>query len=114
MRDEREVALDVRTSACLGLWALEQVHPYFVAPIDSIVLSPRFVARVAPNWEPTLNGEHRDRRWLTIDVSDPIPALAQLMWPGQKLAVREMLMEIVGPGALASDRLAIDLDAIDG
>jgi 8-oxo-dGTP pyrophosphatase MutT (NUDIX family) len=42
----------------LGAWALEQIHPYFVADLDAVVMSPRFAVEVAPGWEPTLNHEH--------------------------------------------------------
>lgn len=88
---DEEVGLSPRDPDLLGLWALEQVHPYFVAAIDCIVLSPRLVAEVAPDWEPRLNTEHSAARW----VSDA----SSFMWPGQRKAVEEVRTEIVDEGS---------------
>jgi len=103
-----EVGLGAGDGALLGLWALEQVHPYYVPELDCIVLSPRFAARVTPFWEPTLNHEHSDYRWVTALNTDPDAALRQFLWPGQKNAVREILAEIVPADGAARERLAID------
>lgn len=97
-----EAGLRAGDSAWLGLWALEQTHPYYVAAIDSIVISPRFAARVDPAWTPVLNGEHRDLRWVAAGDVD-----AQFFWPGQKLACREIVNEIMRPGSETAAALAI-------
>jgi ADP-ribose pyrophosphatase YjhB (NUDIX family) len=81
-----EVGLRPDDAALVGLWALEQVHPYFIAAIDTIVLGPRFAAEVSAGWEPTLNDEHTAARWV------PGAGAAELfMWPGQAAACREVV-----------------------
>lgn len=69
----------------LGAWALQQVHPYFVAALDALVMSPRFAIEVSPTWQPRLNREHDAARW--VDARRPG---ASFMWPGQALAVRDI------------------------
>lgn len=96
IREAREeIALDLRAgSATLGLWALEQVHPFYIAAIDCVVLSPRFVAVVREGWAPTLNEEHAQARWVPSSM-----AWRQFMWPGQMAALREAmaLLDSRGP-----------------
>lgn len=92
-RESREeIGLDVASPACLGFWALEQVHPFFVHQIDAVVLSPRFVCEVAPDWEPRLNDEHDAARW-----TNAADAERAFLWPGQRAAVREILTDIADP-----------------
>lgn len=111
---EEEVGL-VRTDPALrGFWALEQVWPYYLADLDCIVASPRFAAEVAPAWEPTLNDEHSDRRWITAPEHAAVPATEFFMWPGQKHAVAEIMDVIVRPGALAHEHLRIDVSRPTG
>ncbi|MDX2115404.1 MAG: NUDIX domain-containing protein [Planctomycetota bacterium] len=97
-----EVGLLPRDADFISMWALEQVHPYYIAALDAIVLSPRFCVEVAPTWEPTLNPEHSRARWTT----DP----ALFMWPGSRRAVEEVLEHIVA-GSDAEPRLRVDLSA---
>jgi len=85
------------------LLALEQVHPYFLAELDAIVFSPRFVALVDPAWSPTLNQEHDAHRWVSPDQLQ-----ASFMWPGQRAACAEIL-EILSPDNLAREHLRIKL-----
>ncbi len=73
-------------AACLGMWALEQVHPYFVAAIDAIVLSPRFVVEVVAEWEPRLDADHDAHRWV-----DAAKAREFFLWPGQHAAAAEVV-----------------------
>lgn len=94
-----EVGIEAGRGGLLGLWALEQVHPFYIASIDAIVMSPRFVAKVGRAWEPTLNAEHRAHRWVN-DASE-------FMWPGQKLAVREVRDEILDPLSVSRGSLRI-------
>ncbi|MBL0927683.1 MAG: NUDIX domain-containing protein [Phycisphaerales bacterium] len=101
-----EVGLDVRGPDAMGFWALEQVWPFFLAELDCIVLSPRFVAEAAPRWEPTLNHEHSASRWVRVTGPDD-PALNQFMWPGQRHAIREIISDIARPDAHARDRLRV-------
>lgn len=94
-----EVGLDAKSPHCIGLWALEQVHPFYIAAIDSIVMSPRFACEVASPWEPTLNAEHLEWRW-TRD-------LKAFMWPGQWRCVEEILSDIVTAHSLSREQLRI-------
>jgi dihydroneopterin triphosphate diphosphatase len=96
-----EVGLGTPSDAPMGLWALEQVHPYFIAEIDCIVLSPRFAAEVRADWAPRLNDEHSAFRWTARDDD--------FMWPGQKRALEEIRREIVSPNSLARDRLRVSI-----
>lgn len=88
---------------CTDLFALEQVHPFFIAELDAIFLSPRIVAVVRAGWEPALNEEHDDQRWLPLES-----AASAFMWPGQRAA----LAEIAGllDGSQAATRAALRID----
>ena len=84
-----------------GAWALEQVHPFYMASRDEIMLSPRFAVEVAPDWEPTLNAEHDAHRWVPADE-----AHEHFCWPGQHDAIAELLdMRANAPDRLTSLRL---------
>ncbi|MCA9244660.1 MAG: NUDIX domain-containing protein [Phycisphaerales bacterium] len=74
-------------------WQLEGVNPFFVAAEDAIYMCPGFAAEVASDATVTLCDEHTDFRWLPTDE-----ALGELMWPGQRRAVREIVEEIIGEG----------------
>lgn len=102
-----EVGLDLRPAArhsaapppALGFWALEQVHPFYIAAIDCIVLSPRFLVEVDPAWRPRLNAEHSDHRWVAADRR-------WWLWPGQWAAVTEITTLFASaPETLAALRL---------
>src|SRR4051812_1092336 len=90
-----ELGLQRGDAALLGLWALEQVHPYFMAELDAVILSPRFAAEVSGHWEPRLNGEHRAHRWIAAHQ-----AHRYFMWPGQVAAVHEITQWLLKPGSL--------------
>ncbi|MEL6328040.1 MAG: NUDIX domain-containing protein [Planctomycetota bacterium] len=72
-------------SGVVGAWALEQVHPFFLADRDEIIMSPRFAVEVERGWEPELNDEHEGARWVSSGDE------GSFMWPGQRAAVRELL-----------------------
>ena len=103
-----EVGLDPENPMIWGGWALEQVHPYYVAAIDSIVLSPRFALRVATDWVPTLNAEHTRFKWLHIALDNPQPALGALLWPGQRSAVLEIMSDLLDCDSPTARALAVD------
>lgn len=88
----------------LGCWALEQVHPFFIAPINTIVMSPRFCCEVTPSFVPTLNNEHSKFRWVGERDID-----ALFMWPGQRACCREILQDIVNDASLSRDALRVEL-----
>lgn len=104
---QEEVGLAPGGPALVGLWALEQVHPYYVSRIDCIVLSPRFAAEVAKDWEPVLNAEHKAHRWV-----DSACAGTAFMWPGQRLAIEEIMREIVLPDSPARNALRVSIKSI--
>jgi dATP pyrophosphohydrolase len=93
MREAREeVGLNIAdASVCTAFWALEQVHPYFIASIDCVVLSPRFLALVAPGWIPVLNNEHAAFRWVALR-----DAPRHSTWPGQRAALAEVATILAG------------------
>ena len=68
------------------LYALEQIHPYYLPRRNAIMMSPRFAVEVDSTWTPRLNDEHTDARW--IDASD---VGTHFMWPGQRAAISEIL-----------------------
>lgn len=97
-----EIGLDVRSDSCEGLFALEQVHPFYVATIDAVVCGPRFAARVTGAFTPRLNEEHDGARWIgAASVEDAC------VWPGQRLACAEILRELVGPASLAREAMRV-------
>ncbi len=109
-----ELGLDPRGPQMVDAWALEQVHPFFVAELDAIVLSPRFAVEVVPGFEPSINDEHDDFRWLTLET-----AVREALWPGQRAALKELSGMLAGDpsaellrlGAPGSDPSPRDLRA---
>lgn len=97
-----EVGLARGDAALVGLWALEQVHPFFMAELDAVIASPRFAAEVARTWEPCLNREHSAARWVPTHQ-----AHRYFMWPGQLAALREITDSLLRPGSLAAEALRI-------
>ena len=87
----------------LGFWQLESPNTYFLHSHESIVMSPCFAAEVTPGAEPRLDASHDQVRWLAPDHAD-----RYLLWPGQREAVRQVLRDILEPGALAEPVLRID------
>ena len=106
-----EVGLPKGDRALRGLWALEQVHPFFIAELDAIVMSPRFAAEVEPGWTPRLNDEHTAHRWVHFrDVVRPGGGGGEVafMWPGQRAAAREIVESLMADGSVCEGRLRID------
>ncbi len=80
---------------------LEQTFPFFLADRDEIFLSPRFVVLASASFEPTLNDEHDAHRWVDVERAE-----AELLWPGQRAALRELLCCIL-PGGPTADALRL-------
>lgn len=97
-----ELGLSPTDPAWRGIWALEQVHPFYIAAIDTVVMSPRFCVEVAPEWSPVLNDEHAEFRWVRETDVD-----GMFMWPGQKAACREILREVVRDESLSREWLRV-------
>ena len=96
-RELRE-ELGLEAKELVGAWALEQVHPFFIAELDAIVMSPRFAAEVKPGWTPTLNEEHSAFRWVAAR-----DAAEAFMWPGQISACREIVDRLLPEASLMRD-----------
>lgn len=90
-----ELGLFPQDPYLLHVHALEQVHPFFIAELDAIVLSPRFVCEVRSGWSPRLNDEHTEFRW--IEASE---AARYFTWPGQLAACREIVDHIAAADSL--------------
>lgn len=94
---EEETGFDARSGA-LGVWCLEQVSPYYVPELDAVLLTPRFVVEAPGGWEPRVNDEHSGVRWLRCACgasgSERAALLDRWLWPGQRVAVGELLDEI--------------------
>ena len=100
LREETGLAPD--HPGFVDAWALEQVHPYYIDAIDSVVLSPRFVVEAAPGWEPTLDDAHDSHRWLPR-----ARARDSFLWPGQRAALDEIIRDILPHDAPLRDRLRL-------
>lgn len=102
LREAREeVGLVAPGTAVIDAWALEQVHPFFIAAIDCIVLTPRFLIEVAGEWSPVLNAEHDAFRWVALTEAD-----GAFLWPGQRAALRE-IERLLSPAAPERDALRL-------
>jgi 8-oxo-dGTP pyrophosphatase MutT (NUDIX family) len=98
-----EVGLKRGDPGLVRMWALEQVHPFFIAGLNCIVLSPRFVVEVAAGWEPVLNEEHSALRWVRGDEPH------RFVWPGQRAAVAEVMQGILRGGEVMGPLVEIDV-----
>lgn len=99
---QEEVGLALADAALVRLFALEQVHPYFIPQINTIVLSPRFAAEVSAQWTPTLNDEHADFQWTAESE-----VYRHFMWPGQMAACREIIDLVALPSSQSRARLGV-------
>jgi ADP-ribose pyrophosphatase YjhB (NUDIX family) len=100
---EEETGLTREHLSLINFWALEQVHPYYVASLDAVVLSPRFAAEVSEDWEPVLSAEHGYARWVAQESVNE-----SFMWPGQRAAIAEILFDLIPHGSASRDVLKID------
>lgn len=102
-----EVGLDVAGAPgpTVGVWALEQVHPFYVAAIDCVVLSPRLMVLVVREWAPRLNAEHRAYRWVCAEEAARSGGQG-CVWPGQRAAVRE-IVDLLREGNPARELLRV-------
>jgi len=84
------------------VWAMEQVHPFFIAELDAIVMSPRFAVEVSGDWSPRLNDEHKAHRWVSAREIE-----SAFMWPGQIAACREIIDRLLPEGSLMRERARV-------
>ena len=87
--------------AARAVWALEQVHPFFLPGSDEIMLSPRFAVEVEADWEPSLNDEHDAARWIGLHHAE-----RSFLWPGQHAAIAE-IRSILKPGSALAESLRL-------
>lgn len=101
-----EVGLRGGDPRWLGFWQLEEVHPYFVAALDAVVLSPRFLALVDASWRPDLTGEaaHDASRWVRVEQASEM-----FMWPGQCRACEEAVGLLATRGSSTERALRLAL-----
>jgi 8-oxo-dGTP pyrophosphatase MutT (NUDIX family) len=103
LREVREeLGLVAEPPGFVGMWALEQVHPFFLPELDAVVMSPRFAVEVSGSWRTMLNGEHRAHRWIPAHQAG-----RYFMWPGQLAATREITTSLLRPGSLAMEPMRI-------
>ncbi len=96
---KEEAGLDGASPALLGLWALDQVFPFFIHTLDRVILSPTLAAEAAADWVPDLDAEHDAARWVPADdITDAF------VWPGHAASCREILDWLLRPGS-AFERL---------
>lgn len=103
-----EIRLRPRDAAWMGFWQLEEVHPYFVAALDAVVLSPRFAVFVDDAWEPDISGDdaHDGHRWV------PATEVEQaFLWPGQWRACAEAASLIATRGSALERALRLRPEA---
>ncbi len=103
MKRELREETGLEASACLGLWQLEEVHPYFLASSNAVVLCPRLVAEAPPRWEPAPGGEHEAHRWIAIEAAEEA-----FLWPGQQAAIREIRRAILDPASPTAALLRLE------
>lgn len=87
-----EVGLAFDRPELLEFFALQEVHPFFIAGLDTIMLSPRFAGRVTRDWQPVLNDEHTALRWVPLNT-----AFDHFLWRGQLASIREIESTILNP-----------------
>lgn len=106
-----EVGLRGGDGAWLGFWQLEEVHPYFVASLDAVVLPPRFLALVDGAWEPDLSGDaaHDARRWV-----EAAGVREAFVWPGQARACAEALELLARRGSEFERALRLAIPGASG
>lgn len=84
-RREAREETGLTEKAIAGMWQCDEVHPFYLAARDVIMLAPAFAVEVGSAWRPKLNEEHSTARW----VKDR-DAEGMFMWPGQRAAIREI------------------------
>jgi dATP pyrophosphohydrolase len=98
-----ETGLDPASPACVGFWALDQIFPFYRPAADVVILSPTFAVEIAPTWEPVLNPENDDLRWV------PEPAIDEAFgWPGHVAACRQIVESLLRPGSVSEPLLRVD------
>lgn len=77
----------------LEFYQLDTVNTFYLAKDDSIWNCPGFCAIVAAGARIQLNVEHEEYRWRPREQF-----LAELVWPGERMACAELCREILDDG----------------
>lgn len=103
MRELREeTGLDAASPACLGLWSLDRVRPFYLGDRDCVMLSPTFAAEADAAWTPVLDPEHAALRWIpSADAGDAF------LWPGHADSCREIVESLLKPGSACEPLLRV-------
>lgn len=78
----REIYEEIQISP-KNFWSVPLVNSYYVQKIDTVNLSPVFLAEVQENMLPVLSAEHQSYEWLVFEE-----ALKCLTWHNQKKALK--------------------------
>lgn len=71
---------------------LDLVNQFHYSGADAVLTAAVFAARVTQDAEPVLSNEHDAARWLSLEA-----ALADVVWPGYREAVRRIGENLVDP-----------------
>lgn len=88
----RELAEEtgLRREAILGMWALDHAPPFYMHTLDAVIVAPRFCALVDEAWQPALNHEHDDHRWVAAAEAE-----RHFVWPTQLVSIAEITPELL-------------------
>lgn len=92
----------------LGFWQIDYVNTFYVESEDVIMMCPCFAVEVSTDAIVRLSEEHTAFEWVEMFEQSEAElgsesvvwrpkeaAIGRLMWPGQRVAVREIVAEIV-------------------
>ncbi len=90
--------------ALTGMWQLEQPNCYFLNAYDSIIISPCFAARVEYGPAPRMDSSHDAFRWIPAADAESL-----FLWPGQRIAVRQIMEDIISSESAIEPVLRVKL-----
>jgi dihydroneopterin triphosphate diphosphatase len=85
----------------LELYLLDFISSFYSESLDAIIHGVNYCAIVDPNAEVTLNDEHTEYRWLTIDEAE-----SYLVW-GSELDAMKAIKRIVIGGSASKEKLRV-------
>ncbi|MCE7972900.1 MAG: NUDIX domain-containing protein [Leptolyngbya sp. PLA1] len=97
-----EIGLRPGMPGWLGLWALQEVRPYYLASANALMMSVCFALEVDEEFEPHAGPEHNDHRWVWSSEAE-----RAFLWLSQRAACEEILREIVPPDSAVRDLLRV-------